>query len=76
MNKYLIVGPLLIAIGLATVLLSGCSVNVIVAPHATLAVESDLGQSSAVVRYNGPGSNPNAMRDACEAQPYLLICQE
>jgi hypothetical protein len=61
MNKYLIVGPLLIAIGLATVLLSGCSVNVIVAPHATLAVES------------GNVRN-DAMERQCEATPDLLIC--
>lgn len=33
---------------IAAVLLQACSVNVIVAPHATLAVESDLGQSVSV----------------------------
>ena len=37
----------LIAVSLLC-LLAGCSVNVIVAPHATLAVESDLGQSVSV----------------------------
>lgn len=42
--------------------LSGCSVNVIVAPHATLAVESDLGQSVSVA-------------PSCATDGDVLICQ-
>lgn len=47
-----------IAILVALVVMAGCSVNVIVAPDATVAVESNL----------------TSMQKACQAQPNLLIC--
>lgn len=47
MNKLIQVSAILLITGATLMALGGCSVNVIVAPHATLAVESDLSQNAA-----------------------------
>lgn len=39
-------GALVVAACAALLSLGGCSVNVVVAPHATFAVESDLSQNA------------------------------
>lgn len=63
----------LILCGTAVHALTGCTVNVVVAPNATLAVESDLGQS-AYQFVEGPEFSDMPGYD-CVAGPDADVCQ-
>ena len=68
MNKLIQVICILVSTAVALTMLGGCAVNVIVAPHATLAVESDL------------STNPYLYQEAtplydCVAGPDADVCQ-
>lgn len=62
-----------VVVMLATVcLLQGCSVNVIVAPHATLGVSSDLSQKASQLVVSGYADD--AAYD-CDFAPDADVCQ-
>jgi hypothetical protein len=68
MRKYIQLICILMFTGVALSLLGGCSVNVIVAPHATLSLDSDL------------STNPYLYQEAsplydCVAGPDADVCQ-
>lgn len=71
--KQFILGLCLLVILSAVCILQGCSVNVVVAPHATLGVHSDLSQT-ATQRNVGTYVEEAPLYD-CVAGPAADVCQ-